>query len=202
MNSREHILSKIKATREQRNQIVQEVNKPITSGLKQQDGELEQLFKSQIEAVNGECFILNSSEDIHTEVTLFLERNDALNKTFINTAALALFPDLKKYNTCEIHDVQIGISTCELLVAQTGTVIVSATEGRQILGLSPIHIIIARKTQLRATLEIGINELSDKYGSHFPSQLTLVTGPSRTADIEKTLILGAHGPKRLIVMIY
>ena len=45
---------------------------------------------------------------------------------------------------------------------------------------------------------LGIRE---KYKTRLPSQITLITGPSRTADIEKTLVLGAHGPKELHVFI-
>jgi L-lactate dehydrogenase complex protein LldG len=47
----------------------------------------------------------------------------------------------------------------------------------------------------------GFKLLKNKYGNRLPSMITNVTGPSRTADIEKTLVLGAHGPKELFVFL-
>jgi L-lactate dehydrogenase complex protein LldG len=43
--------------------------------------------------------------------------------------------------------------------------------------------------------------IKDRYGNQLPSMLSTITGPSRTADIEKTLVLGAHGPKELFVFL-
>ena len=52
------------------------------------------------------------------------------------------------------------------------------------------------------TLEDAYRAISEKYTENLPSQLLLITGPSRTADIEKTLTLGAHGPKELHILIH
>jgi len=66
----------------------------------------------------------------------------------------------------------------------------------------PIHVIIASKNQMVDTLEDAYRAISEKYTENLPSQLLLITGPSRTADIEKTLTLGAHGPKELHILIH
>ena len=50
-------------------------------------------------------------------------------------------------------------------------------------------------------LKDGFKRLKNKYGQNLPSMVCNITGPSRTADIEKTLVLGAHGPKELIVFL-
>ena len=50
-------------------------------------------------------------------------------------------------------------------------------------------------------LKDGFNRLKEKYGQKLPSMISTITGPSRTADIEKTLVLGAHGPKELYVFL-
>lgn len=65
----------------------------------------------------------------------------------------------------------------------------------------PLHIVIASKDQLVATLEEAYSNIQQKYIDDLPSQIALVTGPSRTADIEKTLVLGAHGPRELWVFL-
>lgn len=202
MKAREDIINETRATREEQKQTITSVNAPLASELKFEGCELDILFKSRLEAVNGECHILTNSTDVDVEIAAFLKRNDALDKVIINAEILNSFPELRKYSTCDAGHALVGISACELLVARTGTTIVTANEERQILGLSPIHVVLAKRSQLRATLEEALDELAEMYGPNFPSQLTLVTGPSRTTDIEKALVLGAHGHKRLIIMIY
>jgi L-lactate dehydrogenase complex protein LldG len=84
-------------------------------------------------------------------------------------------------------------------VAQTGSIIVStrASGGRALSVLPPVHLVIARRDQIVPDLAAAFTLLRQRYDDHWPSALSLVTGPSRTADIEKVLVMGAHGPKRL-----
>ena len=56
---------------------------------------------------------------------------------------------------------------------------------------------IARHDQLLPDLATAVHFLRARYAGHWPSSLSVITGPSRTADIEKILVMGAHGPKRL-----
>jgi len=65
----------------------------------------------------------------------------------------------------------------------------------------PIHIVFAKASQLVMDIRHGMTLVSEKYGAKMPSMLTTITGPSRTADIEKMLVLGAHGPKDLFVFL-
>lgn len=201
-NSRDIIFEKIKAAREAKNLTVEKLEAPKASGLKVDRGDLIDYFKDSVESVQGEVYVSDNQTDCIGLVENYITENNAkmntlLSPSLIDTPFRALVNE-----ECSIEDVKVGISTCELLAAQTGTAIVSSQEGRRILGLSPIHIIIAERSQLRRTLDEAVKEVARKYGDELPSQLTLITGPSRTADIEKTLILGAHGPKKLVVFIY
>ena len=66
----------------------------------------------------------------------------------------------------------------------------------------PVHIVCANLSQLVFDIEEGLKKIQDKYDkSELPSMVSLITGPSRTADIEKTLVMGAHGPKELILFL-
>lgn len=88
------------------------------------------------------------------------------------------------------------ITGCEVLVARTGSVIFSSKQymGRTASVFYPVHIIIAYASQMAKDLEDGIGILKKRYPTALPSMINLNTGPSRTADIEKTLVVGIHGP--------
>jgi len=64
----------------------------------------------------------------------------------------------------------------------------------------PVHIVIAYSDQLVMHVEEGLNGIKNRY-EKLPSFITTITGPSRTADIEKTLIVGVHGPRELYVFL-
>jgi len=98
---------------------------------------------------------------------------------------------------------EIGITTCEALVARTGSILVSShSESGRSLGIFPhIHIVVAFSSQISREIADAMSLLKNKYQSNIPSMIGLITGPSRTADIEKTLVLGAHGPKELVLFL-
>ncbi len=101
------------------------------------------------------------------------------------------------------NEMQIGITRCEYLVARLGTVMVSSrvSPGRRMNVFPEIHLILATTSQLVPDLKQALQKIRKKYGEDFPSMISLITGPSRTADIEKTLVMGAHGPKELYVFL-
>jgi L-lactate dehydrogenase complex protein LldG len=65
----------------------------------------------------------------------------------------------------------------------------------------PVHVVVAGLSQIVPSIANGFERIEKKDGNQLPSQITLISGPSRTADIEKTLVMGAHGPRELIVLI-
>jgi L-lactate dehydrogenase complex protein LldG len=66
---------------------------------------------------------------------------------------------------------------------------------------APVHICIAYTSQLVYDIKDGLRVLKDKYGSSLPSFISFASGPSRTADIEKTLVVGVHGPKEVYLFL-
>lgn len=112
--------------------------------------------------------------------------------------------ELPYYKTDQdLPAIELGITTCEGLIARNGSVMVSNTNagGRRLSSFAPIHIVIAHSSQLLLDIKDGMHLLKKKYGARLPSSVSFITGPSRTADIEKTLVLGAHGPKELYVFL-
>lgn len=102
-----------------------------------------------------------------------------------------------------LAEADVALTTCEVLVARTGTMVMSAAQpsGRTTSVYAPVHICIAEASQVVYELEEAIQLMKEKYGIHLPSLITFATGPSRTADIEKTLVVGVHGPKEVYCLL-
>ena len=102
-------------------------------------------------------------------------------------------------NTINLPGCDASITDCEFLVARTGTIVMSAAQqsGRTVSVYAPIHICIAYTNQLVYDVKDALQKLKEKYTGNIPSLITFATGPSRTADIEKTLVTGVHGPKEV-----
>lgn len=108
----------------------------------------------------------------------------------------------KGYDVQALEQCDVGITECDALVAQTGGVAVTSrsTGGRALSILPPHHVVVARREQLVADLPTAFAALQQKYSPDFPSMISFITGPSRTGDIERILVLGAHGPKKLTIL--
>ena len=102
-----------------------------------------------------------------------------------------------------LADCDASITTCESLVARTGTIVLSsATEsGRTVSVYAPVHICIAHTSQLVYDVKDALQAVKEKYGAQLPSLISFASGPSRTADIEKTLVVGVHGPGEVYVFL-
>ena len=107
------------------------------------------------------------------------------------------------FSATDIASCDSSITTCEMLIARTGSLVMSSANesGRTTSVYAPIHICIAYTDQLVYDIKEGLLLLKEKYNSSMPSMITLATGPSRTADIEKTLVVGVHGPAEVFVFL-
>ena len=106
--------------------------------------------------------------------------------------------DKQKLEGCDA-----AITSCEAIVAQLGSILVSsATSGGRALSILPhVHVVVARVDQVVPDLATAIAQTQARHGDRLPSMLSFITGPSRTGDIERILVLGAHGPKELYLIL-
>jgi len=106
-------------------------------------------------------------------------------------------------DAANFNDLIAGITYCEFLIARSGSIMVSSrqTSGRKLNVFPEIHIVIAGINQIVPEIKDALSQIKKKYSENLPSMISLITGPSRTADIEKTLVMGAHGPKELYVFL-
>lgn len=167
---------------------------------------LEIVFAQQFAAVSGKFVYCEDDLDL-IENLLALADRDSLRKIY------AWEPQVQEklstygfpfYSTdTDFEQAEVGITTCEALIARNGSVMISNANasGRRLSIFPHIHIVIAYTSQLLPDIKDGLALMKAKYGTALPSMITLVTGPSRTADIEKTLVLGAHGPREVYVFL-
>ena len=105
----------------------------------------------------------------------------------------------------ELESISASLIPAELLLADTGSAVVRSASAfdRLMNYLSPVCLIAAKKSQLREHLPHAWPELTARLAgdAERTGEFLLMTGPSRTADIEKILILGVHGPKKVVVYI-
>lgn len=101
-----------------------------------------------------------------------------------------------------------GVTAVDYAIAETGTIVLSSDEPNALLVslLPPVHIALLRSSQIMASLDGVISELSrERINCSNPvgpsRSITLITGPSRTSDVELVLSIGVHGPKELHVII-
>jgi L-lactate dehydrogenase complex protein LldG len=118
-------------------------------------------------------------------------------------ASLELLLTDHGYEKDAMESSDAGFTECESLVAQTGSVCVTgpSSGGRVLSVFPPHHIVIASRGQMLPDLSAAYEHLAAKYQGRYPSFISFITGPSRTGDIERILVLGAHGPKRLTVLL-
>ena len=101
-------------------------------------------------------------------------------------------------NTDELSSCDASITLCEHLIARTGTIVLSSQQlsGRTCSVYAPIHICVAYTHQLVYDISDSLAQFKQE-ANFMPSMISYATGPSRTADIEKTLVVGVHGPKEV-----
>lgn len=126
----------------------------------------------------------------------------ALGEEAVSALGLPVVLTDQPYETASLERCDAGISGCDCLVAQTGGILVtSASAGGRVLSvLPPHHVVIASASQLVGDLADAFAVLRKTYGTP-PAFASFITGPSRTGDIERILVLGAHGPKKLTVLL-
>ena len=125
--------------------------------------------------------------------------------TDVASAALRL-PECRtdtSFEARQLENCDAGITECDALIGQTGSVLLTnrSAGGRALSVLPPHHVVLATKEQLVPDLVEAFSLLKGKYASNYPSFISFISGPSRTGDIERILVLGAHGPKRLTIFL-
>lgn len=164
------------------------------------ESSLEETFAEQFIKLGGKFVFCANEQELLEQLSYLYETREWKQMLCAEPRTLQLLHN-NKINIAEpadpdIESAEACITGCECLVARTGSFIISSKQhfGRTSPVFYPVHIIIAYADQVVADIAQGLELMSKKYGKDLPSMINLNTGPSRTADIEKTLVVGVHGP--------
>lgn len=169
----------------------------------QQEPEVE--FAEQFTKLQGRFIFCINQQELAFQLNSLIKKRD-WNKVYcvedklIEPFAAQLADRIVK---TDLAGCDVSVTGCEYLVARTGTIVMSAAQksGRNVSVYAPIHICIAYTKQIVYDLKDALQGIKDKYRNNLPSLITFATGPSRTADIEKTLVVGVHGPKEVYLFL-
>lgn len=169
----------------------------------QQETEVE--FAEQFTKLQGKFIYCINRQELAFQLGSLVRKQDwqkvyCVEQVLIDSLSAQLDDRLVKD---DLAHCDVAITSCEYLVARTGSIVLSAStaSGRSTSVYAPIHICIAYTSQVVYDLKDALQSLKDKYGNNLPSLITFASGPSRTADIEKTLVVGVHGPKEVYLFL-
>lgn len=173
------------------------------NAFERRDISMEELFAENFIGLGGKFIYCENQVELLEQVASLYDSRD-WSKLFCSDEDLLKIFEQNKLdfvqpadNTDESADA--CITSCEALVARTGSFFISSRQhlGRVSPVFYPVHIVIAYQANIVYDIEDGMEKITQKYPGNFPSMISLQTGPSRTADIEKTLVTGVHGPKEV-----
>ncbi|HJW41304.1 MAG TPA: LUD domain-containing protein [Rhizomicrobium sp.] len=195
MNARDEILASI------RERQLNQTPKPATYRAPPTQGDLPDIFAKKLSAQHAEVRMLGSMSEVPAAVADILRgRNMAAQIHIAPDSELGSLdlPNVEK--KCEPPgQFDAALTVAPFAIAETGTLAYPSGAGRPASWhFRPLlEIAILRAASVVAELEDVLAALPNG----LPSTLNLVSGPSRTGDIEQTMELGAHGPKGLVVLV-
>lgn len=200
------ILNKIKQALSKKKINLQEPNFSSPVFRESDEKDLSILFAENLLKTQGEFIFCESGEDFIHSLNIFIKKR-GLKHLFVWEKDLQ--PLVSKAGVDyrgddgDFHLAEAGITSCEYLIARTGSILLSSSgsSGRRLSIFPPVHIVVAYTSQIVYDIQDGLTAFKKKRDGGLPSMISLISGPSRTADIEKTVVMGAHGPRELILFL-
>ncbi|MCP4494875.1 MAG: lactate utilization protein [Gammaproteobacteria bacterium] len=202
-SARDNILQRIQAVTKSSPEVVaQRISEPpvlIRPGFSEK---ILDRFSDKLALGGGTLQIVKAEQSVSAAIEVFLETQQLPQR-------IKLAPALKSMQWSEQIETSYGRSDGDDLVslapafcaiAETGSVVLlSSSESPTSLNFLPdVHIVIVKASQLVVNIEDAWSKLREL--ERMPRAVNIITGPSKTADIEQTLQIGAHGPRKLHVV--
>jgi L-lactate dehydrogenase complex protein LldG len=204
MNARDDILGRLK-------QAQRDEPMPLPWQSRRDFPDLRERFAQALTAAKGEVHHVESLAAAYELTNHLLRQLEAENVVLNDERPLHNLPRLPHitYHQVGQEDGQlrdfcanadVGLTSADAGLAETGTIIVTSGPGKSRLAslLPPVHIALVPIS----TLTTDLFTWAAAFNRQLPANLNFISGPSKTADIEQTMAIGVHGPKRFIVILY
>jgi L-lactate dehydrogenase complex protein LldG len=204
-SSKEKILKKIREALSNPVPLPFPKSEGITSVFKRQEEDLEMLFAEEFTKLLGKFAFCMNDADLKSQLKILIAQKKWDHIYCVEKKLAGLFEGdgFPKINQTVLADCDVSVTSCKYLIARTGAIVMSSDQesGRTVSVYAPVHICIAYVDQLVFDTRDSLKLIKERYGNKLPSFITFAAGPSRTADIEKTLVVGVHGPKEVYVFL-
>ena len=204
-SSKEKILKKIREALSNPVPLPFPKSEGTNSVFKQPTEDLEIIFAEEFTKLLGKFAFCVNEADMKVQLQQLLSEKKWENIFCKEDRLLKIFNDGKfsKLNKSTLTDCDASVTTCKYLIARTGSIVMTSAQqsGRTVSAYAPVHICIAYINLLVFDTRDALKLLKTEYGNSLPSFITFAAGPSRTADIEKTLVVGVHGPKEVYLFL-
>jgi len=167
----------------------------------------EELFAEAFISLGGKFIFCDKLAEVADALHLLVEEREwksiLCTDERMRKAVNQLYPDLLGDGADSPEDAAACVTGCEAAIARTGSFIFSSKQnlGRTSTVYYPVHVVVLYIDQIVSDLDAAFTILKKKYKEGLPSMINLNTGPSRTADIEKTLVVGVHGPAEVFCFL-
>lgn len=195
------------STDDARSHLVQHLASAATN----QPVALVERFRESLEAVSGHCAVVGDEREAAAVVQQIIERTQARHLAISNSPLVERLMKGLKWDGdllegCEASTLfasDLGITGAQWGIAETGTLVLESDRERHRLVslVPPVHIALIQSHQIRETLAEVFYTIHENGEEGLSRAVTLITGPSRTSDIELTLAIGVHGPAQLYVIV-
>ena len=161
------------------------------------------VFAEEFTKLQGKFAFCTDENDFNVQLQHLIQQRSWSKVYCIESELQRKLQEINIINYADLPSCDVAITSCEYLVARTGTIVMSTAQqsGRTASVYAPVHICVAYSNQLVNDVKDALQLTKEKYADHFPSFITFASGPSRTADIEKTLVTGVHGPKEVFCFL-
>jgi len=165
---------------------------------------LDVLFARNFSENGGQFVYCEDEEDFISQLREFVDKEgwESIFCIDPNFQTVLMDCDIPFSTDLSDENVSTGITGCELLIASTGSVLVSSNHlsGRKLNIFPEKHVVFAFADQLVSDISDAIDSMNEKYKTDgLPSSISMISGVSTTSDIENIFVTGAHGPKEIVL---
>lgn len=168
-----------------------------------QPGDAVEVFSKQLIEAGGKVYIVSDELEFAAGIVELGMQHLWKNIVCIEEGISNLLYECDLPHSCLVEDINtmsVAVTGCECAIIRSGSLVLSSRQQtRSVPAYAPVHIVLVKASQLVPDMKAAFAHF--KNNGKMPSAISIVTGPSKTADITGETVIGAHGPKELFVFI-